>query len=164
MHLKTRIVVMKPEHHNEIFILKKNQLEGKKFTHKDRAYLINDDNFQLTTGRKWWTAWLVKEYYATYYYAEGNVNPLPVPTFKELITKSGVESEELAALFNPWFYRTIAAPTRNAWEQIQFYMNIATLLGVAFLIYKLVMAPHDPASATDAAANPPVTGGGPVNG
>ncbi len=143
---------MKPDHQNEIFILnkKKHQVNGKQFTYDQRAYTIDDDHFQLSTGRKWYKLWIQKEYYATYYYACGAVNPLPVPAFKDVITKSGVEGEELAALFNPWFYRTIAAPTRNAWEQIQFYMSLATLLGVAFLIYKLVMSPHDPAGAAEA--------------
>lgn len=49
----------------------------------------------------------------------------------------GVPAEELAAIFNPWFYRQIAAKARDTWEQIQFYASIAAVLGVIYLIYML---------------------------
>ena len=165
MGLKTRIVIMKPDHRNDIFILKKKQLEGKKFVRGNVAYLINDDHFQITTDAPWYRLWLFKRYFATYYYAEGQTNPLPVPAFKNLFNsqadhfKGLIDGEELAALFNPWFYRTIAAPVRDVFSQIMFYMNLATLLLVAYIAWQ--MWHGNGQEATDAATNPPpgVSGG-----
>jgi len=142
MGMKTRIVIMKPEHKNDIFILKKKRLEGKKFVHNNVAYLINDDHFQITTDAPWWRLWMFKRYFTTYYYTEGQTNPLPVPSFKHLFEgqhnkfKGLVDGEELAALFNPWFYRTIAAPVRDIFSQIMFYINLATLLIVVYIAWQ----------------------------
>jgi hypothetical protein len=141
MGLQTRIVVMRPDHRNDIFVLKPKKLEGKKFTHKNCAYLINDEHFQITTDAPWWRLWMFKRYFTTYYYVQGQTNPLPVPSFNGTIVKGGIDSEELAAIFNPWFYRTIAAPVKDLWAQIQFYISIATLLGVLFTAYKLYSMP-----------------------
>jgi hypothetical protein len=164
MGMKTRIVIMKPEHKNDIFVLKKKMLEGKKFQRNNVAYLINDDHFQITTDAPWWRLWMFKRYFTTYYYAEGQTNPLPVPSFKSLYAgqheayKGLVDGEELAALFNPWFYRTIAAPVRDLFSQIMFYINIATLLIVVYLAWNAWQG--DGSAAADAASGTSTAGNG----
>ena len=153
MSLKIRIVIFKPEHKNDIFILRKKKLEGKKFTRDNCAYFLNDDHFQITTDAPWYRLWMFKRYFATYYYAQGQAQPLPVPLFKGMRVEeetgkwtvedgakgltSQLSSEEVAAAFNPWFYRTIAAPVRDLWEQLQFYIGVGTLLGVVYIIWRL---------------------------
>ena len=148
MGLKTRIVIMKPDHRNDIFILKPKKLEGKKFTHNQFAYFINDEHFQITTDAPWWRLFMFKRYFTTYYYVEGKANPLPVPVFKDTMIKGGVDSEELAALFNPYFLRIIAAPVQNMWDQIQFYLSVGTLVGVAYLVWQISQQGHAAAPAT----------------
>lgn len=142
MGLKLRIVVMNPDHTNDIFMLKRKKLEGVAFQRGTEKYIIDDDSFQLTTSRPWYFLWLYKQYHTTYYYARGSPNPLPVPHFKPMRESSGVESEELAALFNPWFYRTIAAPIRDAWAQIEFWVNVGTLIGVLYIAWNLYNGIH----------------------
>lgn len=53
------------------------------------------------------------------------------------IVDMGVPAEELAAIFNPWFYRQLAAKAKDAWEMIQFYCSIGAVLGAVYLIYML---------------------------
>lgn len=150
MGLKLRIVIMNPDHTNDIFMLKKKKLVGKMFAKGDEEYLINDSHFQLTHSRPWYFLWLYKQYHTTYYYAKGSPNPLPVPLFNGARESTGTQSEELAALFNPWFYRTIAAPVRDVWQQIEFYVSVGTLIGVLYLCWQLYnginveLPPSDP--------------------
>lgn len=47
----------------------------------------------------------------------------------------GVSAEELASLFNPWFYRIIAAMQKDLWEQIQFYIIVGLAFANIYLIY-----------------------------
>lgn len=58
-----------------------------------------------------------------------------VGEFKDVIDM-GVTGEELAAIFNPWFYRIIA-PVNKLREEITFYMLIGLCLAVAYVIYML---------------------------
>jgi hypothetical protein len=139
MAMKIRAVIMKPDHRNDIFFVAPKKLEGKKFTHAEHGYVINDDHFQLTTDRPWYFLWLFKRYHTTYYYAMGHPKPLPVPNFNMNgdAGDGAVYGEELAAIFNPWFYRTIAAPVRDMWQQIQFYISVGTLLGVIYIAWTM---------------------------
>lgn len=170
MGMKTRIVIMKPEHKNDIFILKKKMLEGKKFNRNNCAYLINDDHFQITTDAPWWRLWMFKRYFTTYYYAEGQTNPLPVPAFKALYAgqheafKGLVDGEELAALFNPWFYRTIAAPVKDLFTQLSFYMSLGTLLMVAYIAWETFQGRGDAATTATGTAPGASTGGTTIAG
>lgn len=155
MGIKLRAVIFKPDHSNEIFTIKarKHQLEGKKFVHGNCAYLIDDQHFQITSDpRKWWRAF-VRQHYTTYYYKQGCPNPIHVPEFDTQAVKDGITSEELAAIFNPWFYRVIAQPTRNLWLEAQFYISVATLLTVLWMAWTLHNGVHlaptpDPPTAT----------------
>jgi hypothetical protein len=53
------------------------------------------------------------------------------------IVDMGVPAEELAAIFNPWFYRQLAAKAKDTWEMIQFYASLGALAGVVYIIYML---------------------------
>lgn len=59
------------------------------------------------------------------------------PVLYKDVVDLGIPAEELAAIFNPWFYRQIAAKSRDAWEQIQFYATIGCVLGLVWIIYML---------------------------
>lgn len=64
---------------------------------------------------------------------EGEYN---VADFKDAVNL-GVPAEELASLFNPWFYRVIA-PVELTWqEKLRFLLDVGTALGVGYCIYLL---------------------------
>lgn len=158
--MKVKAVIMRPDHTNDVIVLKKKQIQGKTFTYDNETYFIHPDRFQFTWYRPGYTLGLARKYYTTYYFTKGHPQALPVPDFKlirvgkeagengskdpnapedgyKYMYDNGISAEELAAIFNPWFYRTIAAQTRSMWEQIQMILNIGTALGVGYLIYAL---------------------------
>lgn len=55
--------------------------------------------------------------------------------FKDVVDL-GTSGEELAAIFNPWFYRIIA-PMNNLRNDLMFYLLIAACCGLAYIIYML---------------------------
>lgn len=146
--MKVKAIIMRADRTNDVIVVPKKKIEGKTFRHKNVTYFLHPDRFQVT----WKWAWGRKWYYSTYYYTEGISNPLPVPDFKKVVNPdgtisfpkvmdNGIAGEELAAIFNPWFYRIIAAQAKNTWEQVQFYISIGTLLGVAYLLWQQINEP-----------------------
>lgn len=141
MSMKLRAVIFRPQHTNDIFTIKKKLMVNE--THFRRGncqYELNDDNFQVTTDQPWWRLWTFKRYFTTYYYAQGKPKPLPVPLFEELGAPEAsgldlVDGEALANMFEAWLWRTIAAPVRSVLDNMQFYISMATLAGVAYLVW-----------------------------
>lgn len=62
--------------------------------------------------------------------------PIMIQKFPKVID-AGIKGEELAAIFNPWFYRIIASQTKSAWEQVQMYLTIGIALALLYVIFKL---------------------------
>jgi hypothetical protein len=155
MTMKRRIVLFNPDHTNTIFVLKpKMMVDNKNFKYDNCQYQINDEHFQITTSRAWWSMWLWKRYYSTYYFKRGSVNPIPVPDFKGILVKSGVEGSELAAIFDPWFLKVISQPARDLMDNLQFYVSVGTLIGVAYLIWKMHTGQSDGSESDVGSVNP----------
>lgn len=163
--MKIKAIIFREDRTNDVIVLKKKQMSGNTFRHEDRVYFLDADRCQTT-----WTKWLglVKKYFSTYYYTYGVPYPLDVPKFgriervkldaegkpvygengkPEVITvfpktvDQGVSNEELAALFNPWFYRTIAPPLNQLKADIQFYLVIGIALGVGYIAWQIGVLP-----------------------
>lgn len=69
-------------------------------------------------------------------------DPIPDATYDltdgfRAVVDNGINDEEMAAIFNPWFYRTIAPTTTPVWEKIQFYLILGIAFGVGYLIWGL---------------------------
>jgi hypothetical protein len=166
--MKVKAVIMRPDRTNDVVIVKKKNIQGKTFKHGDTTYFLHPDRFQVTWVRAMGgMGW--RKYFATYYYVSGMANALPVPNFqmvnepvldeagkpqfdaetgkpktKQIFPKiidNGIQGEELAAIFNPWFYRIIASVGKDAWAQIQFYMIVGALLLSAYNAWTLSQAP-----------------------
>lgn len=152
--MKVKAVIMRPDRTNDVVVVKKKNIEGKTFRHDKVTYFLHPDRFQVTWIRR---AWFFKSYYSTYYYTKGVTNPLPVPDFQMVedplvtlamadgktvmarfpkVLNQGVEGEELAAIFNPWFYRTIAQQKDDWWKELSFWINLGTLLGIVILLWQ----------------------------
>ena len=58
-------------------------------------------------------------------------------SFPEMVDL-GVSGEELAAIFNPWFYRVIANQGPDTLAKIQFYLIIGIAILSAFLTWKVM--------------------------
>lgn len=154
--MKAKAIIMKPNRTNAYYIIPKKKLEGKVFTFDKNTYFIDPNCFQVTRGWKWGWKW----HYATFYYKEGLATPLPVPDFgmmldavKETklddgtivktakfknVVNLGVSASELAAIFTPWFYRTIAQQTKTAYEQLMFYGVLFAAAAAGYVAYMLI--------------------------
>lgn len=159
--MKVKAVIFRPDRTNDVVILKKKQLDGKVFKHGGSVYFIDPNNQQITWTRPFR---FYKKYYSTYYYFYKVANPIPLADMNAMIigkktvvnteegpnkgqyaetadwktiTNLGVSEEEMAAIFTPWFYRTIAPTTVSWWEQISFLLQAGTAIGVVYVIYLL---------------------------
>lgn len=63
--------------------------------------------------------------------SENHDDYTPMPK-QELIT-----GEELAALFNPFFYETIAATQKDTWDKVLWYAAVLGACGTFYLIWRL---------------------------
>lgn len=162
--MKVKAVIMREDRTNDVEIVKKKTIEGKTFRKDDCTYFLHPDRFQVTWQRGPWFKLWRRQYYSTYYYVRGQSQALPVPNFQKVeeavldaegkpvlgddgkpkttqtfpkMLNNGIEGEELAAIFNPWFYRIIASQTKSAWEQIQFYLQIGIAVGLIYVIFRL---------------------------
>lgn len=158
--MKVKAVIWRTDRTNDVVVVKKKDIQGKAFRHGNYTYFLDSDRFMVTWIRKMG----FRKYYSTYYYAEGISYPVPVPDFQATevaardekgepildkdgkpvlikvfpeMVKGGIESEELASIFNPWFYRIIASLQKDAMSQIQFYLVIGILCAVGYIIFKL---------------------------
>lgn len=163
--IKAKAIIWKPNRTNQVVILKKKQLEGKTFRVGDCQYFVDPDRFMLTEGWRFGK----KRNYTTFYYREGVSSPVPVPNLegweepirdekgnvrfgtdgKPVMTKvfpkvinQGVSAEELAAIFNPWFYRIIANPASQIRQDIQFWLVIGIAFGVGYLVWQMQDLPN----------------------
>lgn len=64
------------------------------------------------------------------------VRPKKIQVFPRVVDL-GIPAEELAAIFTPWFYRTIAPSLRTIWDNILFYGVVGACLGIVYLIWGL---------------------------
>jgi hypothetical protein len=131
--MKVKAVIMRPDHQNKTAIITEKMRQGKTFRVDERTYMMDDDYFQITEARDRFGR---KESYITYYYREGTPSPLPVPDFEEIAT-IGISSEELAAIFNPWFYRTIAPKTESWQERLMLILACVNAAAAVFIIWRL---------------------------
>lgn len=134
--MKIKAVILRPDRTNDVVVMKPKKLEGERFKFGDCSYEVDEENFRLTWGRSLWK-FGGNEYFSTYYYKQGVSKPLPVAELHDLEEIQDISAEELAAIFNPWFYRIIAKQDLDKYSQIQFYVIIALALGVGYLIYIL---------------------------
>lgn len=134
--MKIKAVILRPDRTNDVVIIKPRKLEAGRFRFADCSYEVDEENFRLT-----WNRSLKKfggnEYFSTYYYKQGVSKPLPVAELHELEEIQDISAEELAAIFNPWFYRIIAKQDLDRYSQIQFYLIIGLALGFIYLAYTL---------------------------
>src|SRR3546814_1370519 len=94
------------------------------------------------------------------YFIQGTVNPVPVPLMAEFVEEDdpepvpegvegrkvrfknavnlGVSAEELAAIFDPFFYKVISNQGATNAEKIALGLLVVILLGVVWLGYQLV--------------------------
>lgn len=180
--MKVKAVIMRPDRTNDVVRVKKKDIEGKTFRYNNVTYFLHADRFQVTWDGRSITRGFTRRYYTTYYYTEGVSQPLPVPNFlkveetvldahgnpvmngngkpktvqvfpKEM--NNGVSGEELAAIFNPWFYRIIASQTKTVWEQLQFWITVGTGIGVIYLVWKLSTLNVDSIDGLTELVNPP---------
>jgi len=152
--MKVKAVVMCLDHQNSVKVLKKKEREAQTFRFKDEVYKLDSDFFQITNQK---VAWFWKKHYITFYYRQGSPSPLPVPDFPEY-ANLGVSSEELGAIFNPWFYRTIGHRESSRSERLQFYATVAAALGVGYLIYLISGMPDQIIQGVVEALQPPTDG------
>lgn len=136
--MKTKVVLMQEDRTNAVVKLrKKHWTSDSSFKIGDKTRFIDADRFQITTEQPWWKLGF-KRYFVTYYYAHDHVKPLPVPTFEYSADgdhSECVSSEEIAVLFDPFFYRTLAHTKATMLEMLQFYANIGSVLGIIYLVY-----------------------------
>lgn len=172
--MKLKAIIFREDRTNDVVVPKKKEVEGKSFRHDNSTYFINPDHVQITWNRTW--LGLKKNYFATSYYIRGIANPLPVPDFKKVemqvfedgnpvfdkdgkpvvqqvfpkLVDLGVPGEELAAIFNPWFYRVIGNLKASLFERIQFLMIIGCLILLLFIAYTVNV--NSPPTAEEIAA------------
>lgn len=160
--MDVRAVIFRPDRTNDVILIRRKHLKGKSFRHNGNMYFLHSDRFQVTEERLARRLWHLK-YYATYYYIQGISNPVPVPDFQgysvpprpgdiptdiseeerklmkfggfKNVVDLGVPAEELAAIFNPWFYKTIANQEISQTEKIALGLLLLIVFGVGFLIF-----------------------------
>lgn len=151
--MKVKAVIMRPDRTNDVVKLSKRKIKDKTFRYGNYVYFLDQDRFMVSWERPNWALGLMRKYFATYYYRMGVPKPLPVPGFQKVlndegdfigIANDGVSSEELASLFNPWFYRTIAPSAKSAWDYLLFYGVIGGALAAAYLVYMLSTGNYEP--------------------
>lgn len=160
--MKLKAVIWRPDRTNDVVVVKKKNIAGKTFRHNDVTYFVNPDRFQVTWTYGPLRMW--KKYYSTFYYKQGVPHPVPVPDFQSVeeivmdengnpvmngngrpktvqvfpkMVNVGIDGDELAQLFNPWFYRTIAPSDPTLKDQLQFYLLIGLACGVGYLLWKI---------------------------
>lgn len=131
--VRAKAIIMKPDRTNDSIILNRTQIASKVFNFGETSYILDPDRFQLTYGR---TRLGEKEVYSTYYYKAGAPKPLPVPNFPEY-ENVGVSSEELRAIFTPWFYRQIAPIEETFMEKIQKFLPFVSIALLVYTVYVL---------------------------
>lgn len=140
MKSKIAVQIMQKDRHTKEFCptKRKHGIDSKGFRFQDCEYFFHPDRFQIKGGR------------ITYLYQEGCPMPLPVPIVagdENGLTNLGIPAEELASIFNPWFFRIIGSMAKNKWEQIEFYANVGGALGIGYCIYLLHKLPDKIAKA-----------------
>lgn len=155
--MQVKAVIIRPDRTNDVVIVKKKAMMGKTFRHDNEVYLLHQDRFQVTWTRPNYGLGFIKKYYSTYYYIKGQPQPVPLQDLAKLFTlgenghgpqvkviNEGVSGEELAALFNPWFYRIIAAQSMTTWDMITMYGVLGACAGILYLIYAVSTGHYAP--------------------
>lgn len=77
--------------------------------------------------------------------------------YKQLVNL-GISAEEMAALFEPWFYRQVAPKVRDMWDHIVLYACIGACAAAVYVAYMLITGnyelPAAPAPPTPTGAAP----------
>jgi len=146
--MKIKAVLMGADRTNEVVKIKPKHLKSKTFRHAESTYLVDPDRMMLTWERRFFVG--PKKYFATYYYVRDIPRPLPVPFFNQRksatngeiefprIINNGIPADELAAIFNPWFYRTIGPIDTQWYKNIVFWVTLGIGIGTMYLIYMIV--------------------------
>jgi len=145
--MKIKAVLMGPDRTNEVVKIKPKRLKSKTFRHAESTYLVDPDRMMVTWERRFFVG--PKKYFATYYYMRDVPRPLPVPFFSRKagtgdgsefpkIVNNGIPADELAAIFNPWFYRTIGPIDTQWYKNIVFWVTLGIGIGTMYLIYMVV--------------------------
>lgn len=150
--MKIKAIILKPDRTTNVVIMKPKKIQGRVFRHADCMYLLDPDRFMLTWNKRAYGLFGT-QYYNTWYFKQGVSNALPAPGFDAMETHTGkngskeidfknvvdlgVPAEELASIFNPWFYRVISPQSATVLDRLQFWATIAAVAGVIYLIYML---------------------------
>lgn len=128
--MKVKVVIFKKDRTNVSKSLsKQNKVDNKIRIGNNDYFITNKDHFCIT--RKWFRN------YITYYFREDSPTPLPVPNFADM-KRTGISTDELNALFEPYFLRLLAKNKDNKQQKVSFYLQIATLLVSGYGTYYLV--------------------------
>lgn len=159
--MKTVAVIMREDRENDVVTLKRKHLNGNSFIHGGHVYFIEPDRFQITPRRHFFG--LFRSDQKNFYYIRKLARPLPVPLFETetaneeavrvdkngkpvkgsknghvtvpKIVNLGVAAEELAALFNPFFFRIISQMEKPWYKELHFWISCAALGAMAYGIY-----------------------------
>lgn len=148
--MKLKIVIVRRDHQNDARVIRGKQRDGQRIViSESEHYLIDDENFQITeTGR-----WPFVRQYVTYYFREGEPKPIPIHTAEipEEMRETRPDAAELASIFNPWFYRTIAPQKPSLRDQWGFILQVSSVLIGVYTVYLLTGLPDNVADAILAA-------------
>lgn len=156
MSLRVKAVIMRPDHTVKIHVVPKRKLRGKTFRVGEYEYFLHPDRFMITSSRQT-IRWPFKTWYSTYYYKEGMAQPVAVPDFPKT-TDNGISSEELAAIFNPWFYRIIGNVGTSNIERLIAILAGGAVLGIVYVIFLLTGIGDDLETIKNILAPPPPPG------
>lgn len=154
IELKIKAVIMRPDRTNDVVVKKPGDIENGIFRFRKHLYIVDPDRVQITMNQPLGRGPAI--HYSTYYYIEGVSNPLPVPHFdgklenylpdgvdKDAIViaefpeviDNGISSEELAAIFNPWFYQIIGKIEDPWYKQVQFWLVAGIAVACAYIVF-----------------------------
>lgn len=128
MTTKVKAVIMRPDHTVQVRVIKEKQRTDRTFKVGNHQYLMDDSHFMITTDRKRG----YKRYFSTYYYREGTAMPLPVPDMPNVVD-NGLTSDELGAIFNPWFLRVISQMGASKIEKMMMILLVAVACGLLYI-------------------------------
>src|SRR5689334_6816965 len=129
--MKIKVVIFKKDRTNVSKALsKQNKVDNKIRIGNCDYFITNKDHFCIT--RKWFRN------YITYYFREDSPTPLPVPNFAEM-KRTGISTDELNALFEPYFLRLLAKNKDNKQAKVGFYLQVASVFISGYGVYYMMM-------------------------
>ncbi|MHB1059788.1 MAG: hypothetical protein ACYC0F_18085 [Rhodanobacter sp.] len=170
--MRPKAVIMNPDRTNTVLRIKKKMREGDGFRYDGTLYFFDAEFFQLTVDGRW----PFRRWFTTFYYKKGLSKPLPVPHFQvattdaegrvqvQAVVDRGIGGEELASVFNKWFYRIIAASETTLREKLVLALLIGIACAVGYIAYTIGTLPEQVVELLKNPPIPPSGGGATVGG